>query len=68
MTPVRGTSLIPSMVMLPLAPMARMIVSPTALEVVIVMTPSARRELEARSVLRRTKSQMSSCFFIVGSG
>ena len=53
------------MVTLPLALMSKAIVSPTALEVVMVMTPSARRELEVSSVLRRTKSQMRSCLLIV---
>ena len=38
---------------------------PYPLEVVMVMTPSARREVEVRSVPRRTKSQMRSCLLIV---
>ena len=44
--------------------MANPIGSPIGLEVVMVMTPSARREVEMRSEPRRTKSQIRSCLLI----
>ena len=55
----------PSMAMSPLAKIPNKIFSPMALEVVIVMMPSAKRELEVRSVPRSTKNQMRSCLPIV---
>ena len=55
----------PSIVTEPLASILSWIVSPTGWEVVMVMTPSARSELVASRVPRRTKSQMRSCLLIV---
>ena len=52
------------MVTLPFALIYSSILSPTLLEVVIVMTPWAGRVVEVRSVPRRTKSQMRSCLLI----
>lgn len=46
----------PSMVTLPLASILSLTVSPTALDAVMVMTPWARRVVDARSVPRMAKS------------
>ena len=43
----------------------RPISSPTPLEVVMMMTPWARRVVEVRSVPRKMKSQMCSCLLIM---